>query len=149
MANLGVAPPDPETDIGLLRYLIGDTEYETVTAPPEHPTWTGDYQWFSDTALSVFLSRSGQDVDKAAILAWRQMGDQLAATAADIKTDDLSVSNLWRRAQFFYDRADAAENDLNANTDIFEIAFADNCNRPAELSEWPWPCRCGGVCSCL
>lgn len=146
MPNYGIAPPNADTDRGQLRFLVPDTHYETVTPPPDHPEWNGDYEWFSDTALDVFLQRAGDDVDAAAILAWRQIGDFYATQSASITTDDLKVGELWRRAQFFYDRADAAEKALGA--DVFALAPIGGgcwCHCHVELAANP---VCCGLCRC-
>lgn len=140
MANPGVAPVDPSTEIGQLRYLIGDTAY-TELQPPV--TDQGDYTWFSDVALQVFIDRAGGNLDLAAAYAFRQIGDYYAQNAASIKTDDLQVSERWRIAQMFYDRADQTEG--NANADIFVLAsMGCGCSCHAELAErpWCWACSC-------
>lgn len=147
--NQGIAPPDSSTELGQLRYVIGDFHYEELTPPV---AGQGVYQWFGDVALTVFLDRSDNDVDKASILAFRSMGDYLAAESASIKTDDLQVGDLWRRAQFFYDRADKAEANLNA--DIFTLASIGpdyECTPELAPIWWPdgWrPCLCLGECTC-
>lgn len=138
MENPGIAPPDPNTDIGQLRYLIPDSSY-TELVPPV--SGQGDYEWFSDAALGVFLAQSDNDVDAAAIIAWRQMGDYYAAQSASIQTDDLKVSELWRRAQFFYDKANRAEE--SAAADVFALAplgSTKKCHH-AELAGF-WGCGC-------
>ena len=142
----GVAPPNYATDIGQLRAVINDIHWEPlVPAVPGQ----GSYQFFGDDQLQVFLDRSGGDVDKAAAYAWRSIGDIYAAESASITTDDLRVADLWRRAQFFYDRADKA--DAAGADDIFALAplgHSCGCRCHAELAEPFWPFGLMGCCSC-
>lgn len=137
----GIAPPDYATDLGQLRAIIPDVAWAEQVPPV---SGIGDYQWFGDSVLAVYLDRSGNDVDKAAVYAWRAIGDYYASQSVSIKTDDLAVSEPWRRAQFFYDRADRAEASFNA--DIFVMApVGESCSCSChELAEHEF---CGS-CSC-
>lgn len=139
--NPGIAPPVAGTDIYDLRYLIPDYNYIPLDPPV---VGQGSYTWFPDVQLAVYLDRAGNDVDKAAVYAWRAIGDYYASQSVSIKTDDLSVSEPWRRAQFFYDRADKAEASFNA--DIFVMApVGESCSCSChELAESGY---CGS-CAC-
>lgn len=145
MPNYGIAPPDASTDRGQLRFLIPDTEYEAITPPAGHPEWNGDYDFFSDSALDVFLQRAGGDIDVAVVYAWGQIADFYASQAASVTTDDLRV-DLSKRAQFFRDRADKAEAALGS--DIFALASIGGgcwCHCHAELGPFWVSC---GFCTC-
>lgn len=142
--NLGIAPPDAGTDVGLLRYICGDTSYEPVDPPVGG--YNGDYALFSDVALQVFIDRAtpagGEpDLDLAAAYAFRQIGDKYAQESVSVQTDDLRV-DLTKRATFFYARADKIEEDLKASVDIFELAdFGPTCHCDPELAART-VCRC-------
>jgi hypothetical protein len=138
VANVGIAPPDYDTDLGQLRAVLGDTAYVALVPPV---SGQGDYVWFADESLLVFLSLAEDDVDAAAIYGWNQMGDILAAEAASITTDDLRVDTT-KRAQFFYDRAARAQETLGG--DVFALATlgSSTCVH-AELAGWYY-----GYCSC-
>lgn len=137
--NLGVAPPDAGTDVGQLRYVVGDTSYEGVSPPVGQ--YNGDYAMFSDVALQVFIDRSQGDLDKAAAYAFRQIGDMYAQQSVSVASDDLRI-DLTKRAQWFYDRANKIDDDLAANLDIFELVeIGPSCSCPPELVPG-WRCRC-------
>lgn len=146
MANPGVAPPNYTTAVGKLRAILGDTAYVELVPPV---VGQGDYAWFSDAVLEVFLAQTNGDVNAAAVYGWNQMGDILATESASITTDDLRVQDLWRRAQFFYDRAKDAI--AGQGDDIFVLANLGSscgCHCHEELADPYWPFGPLGCCTC-
>lgn len=138
MANRGVAPPNPATNVGALRLLIDDTEYVPLD-PPE--AGYGDYTWFSDDSLSALLVASGDDVVLASGYAYQRMAASLALEAVNIATDDLRYSTEQRAETFRKLALDIIGGavDLAGDTDIFMLAGG----RPgypcrAELAERPY-----------
>lgn len=141
----GVAPPDTDTLVGQLRYLIPDSAYVALVPPV---SGQGSYTFFSDAALEVFLDRADDDLDIAVSLAWSQIADFYASEAVSVATDDLRV-DLTKRAQFWRAKADAAAALLAS--DIFVLAnLGPSCTcschytHPYELAGW-YSC---GACSC-
>lgn len=120
MVNIGVAPPDPSTEIGSLRYAIGDTEYNPLVPPVEG---FGDYEIFSDAELQSLLDMGGGIPANAIGFAYLKLAGQAASTAIDWKSDDLSLSmsktpaELRAIAAMWFSQGEAAL----ANADIFDI----------------------------
>lgn len=140
MANPGVAPLDPTSEVGKFRLMIGDTEY--VPLDPPEPGF-GDYTLFSDAEIEVFLEQ-GEGPEEAAYFAYLQLAGSAALEAKSVKDFDLQV-DLSKRAQelrliaqMWRDRADAL------SADIFESFDTKICDRwCCELCERP---SCGGGC---
>lgn len=138
MANRGVAPPNPATQVGALRLLIDDTEY-TPLDPPE--AGYGDYVWFSDDSLSALLLAADNDVLLASGYAYQRMAASLALEAVNIATDDLRYSTEQRAETFRKLALDiiGGAGDIAGNVDIFMLAGG----RPGtpcwdELAERPY-----------
>lgn len=92
--NQGVAPPDFETDVGKVRALLGDTNWESLD--PEIPG-EGTYDKYSDAELQVYLNQSGS-VEGAVATAYLQMASSAAEEAKAVKDYDLQV-DLTKRAE--------------------------------------------------
>jgi hypothetical protein len=134
----GVAPPDTDTDVGQLRYLIPDSSYEELDPPV---AGQGLYLWFSDSALETFLDQADDDLDIAKVMAWEQIADYYASEAVSVTTDDLRV-DLTKRAQFWRDKVTAAKTELAG--DVFALASLGSSRcRHVELAGWYY-----GACSC-
>lgn len=121
MANKGVAPFNPATEVGTFRALAGDTVY-TELDPPE--TGFGDYTFWSDDEITAFLSVS-ESTAWAIYYAYLQAASTAAAQSVTIKDFDLSV-DLSKRADGL--RAIAAlwlsraqDDDAVSGEDAFEI----------------------------
>lgn len=139
--NVGVAPPDFESDVGRFRAQIGDTSYEPLDPPEEGK---GQYTYMSDAEIKVYL-----DVANGSL--YRALGDYnlaLANAAAEnskiIKDHDLQVSTVQRANDYrrialaWYQRADA-EDITEGSQDIFDsFTLGGNHNAIAEgsLPEW-------------
>lgn len=82
MVNSGVVPVNPETNVGKVRILLGDTQPD--------PT-TGGYLYFSDTELSALLDMYD---DNPKLVAARCMETIAASEVLLLKSwssDDLAV----------------------------------------------------------
>lgn len=135
MANTGAYPINTATAVGLFRVQVGDTEPVTDNGDD-----TANYQFFSDDELTAVLTDTGGG-DAGMASAYRKLAAILALKAVQITTDDLRYASEQRAetmrkiAADYQSAADKATN----NTDIFELAFAFNCETKAELAEGYWP----------
>lgn len=113
----GVAPFDPESDVGKFRVAVGDTHW-TELDPPEEGY--GNYEMYSDDEINAFLSLSGS-VAGAISDALFQMALAAASSASSIQDYDLRIDTTKRAtelrllAQGWRDRANQED------ADIFEI----------------------------
>lgn len=154
--NRGVAPPDKSTDVGKMRFALGDSEY-TEYDPPQ-PGF-GMYQLFSDDELETFLALADGNVARAIAMAYRQIGASWASTGATIKTDDLTYSakdsvGNWLNLAAYWDKV-ADDQDQRAVDNLFDLVDLGATRKgrcKPEASPWPWPCphsltRACGRCS--
>lgn len=138
--NPGKVPLDPDSDVGKLRLIIGDTAYQEYD-PPE-PGW-GNYAAFSDAELQALLDAADGDFNSAVGYAYLKLAGAAIGAAFEWATDDLRV-NLSRTpsqaleiAKFWFGRGSAEGGAI----DVFEIGpFAPRDPRKDELAEgiWPW-----------
>lgn len=153
MANRGVAPLDPNTDVGELRLLIGDTEYVPLVPPEEG---IGDYNNFSDDELNGFLTAGGGSITRASGYAYLRLAALSAAGAISWRSDDLAVdtkliaSEYRLLARIAFEQADN-EDDLLASGFALDFPFScggcGSCGKcMQELAAPPvkW-CRCAGA----
>lgn len=154
--NRGVAPPDPSTNIGKMRFALGDSAF--VPLDPPEPGY-GNYQLFSDDELATFLILADDNVARAIAMAYRQIGASWASTGATIKTDDLSYSakdsvGNWLSLADYWDKV-ADDQDQRAVDSLFDMVEVGTTRRgrcKPEAAPWPWPCphsltRACGKCS--
>lgn len=141
--NFGVAPFDPNTAVGQLRALVGDTEFQPLDPPVAN---RGDYNVWSDTALEAVLILKAGSALRAAGTLYLQLAAEYAQTQRSIKTDDLSINTsgrgdtLLKVAQSFLDEAQAGEN--AAASEYFQIVpFGGRRGRQGrgrpEATPWP------------
>lgn len=139
--NVGIAPPDFETDVGKFRAQIGDTEYEELD-PPEQGK--GQYVLLSDAEIQVYL-------DVASGSLYRALGDYnlaLANAAAEnskiIKDHDLQVSTVQRANDYrrialaWYQRAEQ-DDESSGVGDIFDAFSLGGTNDPVaegSIAQW-------------
>lgn len=154
MTNRGIAPLDPNSDVGQLRLIVGDTEFIPLV-PPE--SGYGDYNNFSDDELQGFITAGGGSITRASGYAYIRFAALAAAGAISWRSDDLSVdsktiaSEYRLLARIAFEQADNEE-DLNASQFALDFPFTScgcgTCNDCLqELAAPPvkW-CRCGGTC---
>lgn len=140
----GIAPPDPNTPVGAIRFVIGD--YEWVELDPPVPGY-GDYAAFSDAELEALLTMSDDSTTRAIGYAYLKLAGKSAAQAVSWATDDLRLNlekipaELRAIAQMWFDQAD--EEDISGGGqeyfDLVPIRLRGHW--PDELAEWPWPFR--------
>lgn len=135
MTNRGIAPPDGDTAVGELRYLIGDTDY-TAIAPPV--AGFGDYANFSDAELEGFLRAGGGSVTRASGYAYLRFAALAAANAISWRSDDLSVDSKIPASEFrllariAFEQADA-EDEAASGGFALDFPFTEHGDR------WGWP----------
>lgn len=144
MANPGIAPLDPTTDVGRLRALLADTSYVPLDPPV---AGQGGYAIFSDADLIAYLALGSADPLRSAAIATRRLALEYSAKGKSVKTDDLAIDlrsrgkDLLEVAESFDSAANsAAESDAN---DYFNIVpFGDSPfggHGHAEGALWPSP----------
>jgi hypothetical protein len=110
--NRGVAPVEPSTPVGALRYSIGDLEYEPLD-PVE--VGYGNFANFSDTELAQFIAQAAGSVTRASGFAYLRFASLAAAGAISWRSDDLSVDSKQVASEFrllakiAFDAADAED----------------------------------------
>lgn len=141
MANVGVYPLLPNTEVGAFRVSVGDTE--SVPLVPPVAGFQG-YTYFSDLELESILDSVGNG-NSGMAAAYRKLAAILALKAASIQTDDLRVSTEQRAETMRKIAADfdSAADNAAGSTDIFMLAGGVPGSRCAELAEHPWGCGCG------
>lgn len=134
MAN-SVYPPDPETDVGLVRVLLPDVEQHK---DPQHPTDPASYM-FEDWQLTAFLKLNGDKVKAAAADAIDALATNEAMVSKKIRTEDLqtdgpAVANSMRLHATVLRAAQKREDEEADMLDSFNIV--DYVSLPR-----PWPIR--------
>jgi len=144
MVNRGIAPPDPNTEIGQFRFTFGDTEY-TELDPPE--AGYGNYTYWSDAEIQAFLARSDDSITRAIGYAYLNLAASAARESKFVKDYDLQVdltkrsADLRAIAQLYFDQAD--DEDDNAGLgEYFDLVSTvrDSCHT-CELAEHPYCCH--------
>jgi hypothetical protein len=124
MANSGIYPLDPTTDVGKFRLLFGDT-----ASVPFIPATPGlqDYTDYSDAEIQQFIISGGGVLNRGVGFAYLQASGAAARESKAIKDYDLSVDltkraeDLRKTAQLYFDMADL--DDANAGiSDSFIVA---------------------------
>lgn len=140
--NRGVAPADPTTAVGQVRYLLGDLGYSGLD--PAEPGF-GDYANFSDLEIEGFVLAGGGSVVRASGFAYLRLAALAAAGAISWKSDDLSVdakipaSEFRLLARIAFEQADAE--DAGGASSFSLTDFGDTTfDSPQELAPWtnPW-----------
>lgn len=86
MANIGVAPPNPSSDVGKIRILLGDTDAENIISD------MGEYRFFSDAELDAFLEMYGGNVKLATARCMETIAGSQVLLLKSWSSDDLSVN---------------------------------------------------------
>jgi len=132
MSNRGIYPPDAATDVGKVRYLVGDVVATDVSAGE------GSYASYSDLDIEQFLVAAVDNTQRAAGYALMQAATAASLASRTIKDYDLQVdltkraADLRATAQMYFDRADAAD---DLSDDSFVItSTGTRCECPAEFA---------------
>lgn len=121
MPNNGLAPPDPNTEVGSFRYTYGDILYTDLD--PAQPGF-GDYEELSDADIEALLAQGGS-VPGAIGYLYLAMSGHAAKESRSVKDQDLAIdltkraADLRAVAQMWFDRVGA--DDLIAAEEAFEI----------------------------
>lgn len=138
--NRGVAPADPSTPVGQLRYLIGDIDYDPLD-PVE--AGYGDYANFSDEELTGFIAAGGDSVIRASGYAYLRFAALAASGAISWRSDDLSVDSKQVAAEYrllariAFEQADSEDAGL-ASGFALDHPYSDECG----CVEFGRPCEC-------
>src|SRR5699024_12759381 len=99
MVNRGIAPPDPTTDVGRMREILGDTSW--VELDPPEPGY-GDYENFSDAELQALLDLADGCLFLAVAFALAKLASGSTGESLSLQSDGLKVAwstrsgGLWR-----------------------------------------------------
>lgn len=138
MVNLGIAPPDPDTEVGKFRYVIGDTEYVELVPPV---AGYGDYTNFSDVEIEALLAFADGSQALAIALAFAKIAAASTGESFDWKTDDLTVAlssrtgGYWDTVRFWLSLWEKEQEAEAANA--FQVVFPYDHRRrgcPPELA---------------
>lgn len=147
--NRGIAPPDPNTDVGRVRLLSGDVSYKELV-PPE--VGYGDYEMWSDAQIEAALTASGGSVPRAIAMLYSGIAASWASTGATIKTDDLTYSvkdsvGNWLNLAAYWNKVadDEGSKAVDDYFDLVDVIDCDNYCKP-ELAQWPVARRGGWWC---
>lgn len=143
MVNAGIAPPDPQTDVGAIRYLIGDAEYTELDPPQDD---MGAYEMFSDDQITTFLELGEGSTNRAIAYAYLNLASQAALQSKTVKDFDLQVdltkrsADLRAIAAMWFDRADEEDSDSADIIDVFPIGYRDGYRTDPEaaMRRTPW-----------
>ena len=119
MANTGIAPPNYDTPVGIVRVLLGDTDAENVSGG------SGEYMWYSDGEIVALLSAFGENPLRAAAQALRGVAASQALLLKKWSADDLTVDGpaITRALKDLARDLDARADDALAMEDIFELSY--------------------------
>jgi hypothetical protein len=140
MTNKGISPIDPDSPVGSLRALVGDT-----SASPLNPVEEGyaSYAVWSDLMLEAALFRAGSNLRRAAGDLYAQLAAEYAQLGRSVKTNDLALnttsrgSDLLDVAKAFYEEAERA--DKAAAADIFTVVPLPRARPLVRPEATPWP----------
>lgn len=85
--NIGVAPPNYDSDVGQMRAAMNDTEW-TELDPPQ--VGFGSYKYFSDAELEAFLNLAGGSIARALSIAFMSL--VTTARSGLVRADDLQIN---------------------------------------------------------
>lgn len=123
MANKGIYPLDPNTQVGRFRLRYGDID--SVPLDPVEPGFQ-DYEELSDEEIEAFLTGAGDSVPRAISAYYVQLAGAAAKVARNTKDHDLALNTMERSerllavARYWNDIADDDDSAAGAD-DIFEI----------------------------
>lgn len=122
MTNLGVAPPDSDTEIGQLRIDLGDTNFVALNPVV---SGFGDYDWMSDVEIDRLIDSADGNLKRAEAYGLDKLSRYLTLSASSIQTDDLRIQTI-DRAKLMRElakdaHAEADRIDEAAASDLFEV----------------------------
>lgn len=121
--NQGIAPLDPETEVGQWRLLFGDSA--STPLDPDIPG-VGEYKYFSDDEIRAFLTQSNGSTTRAIGYAYVALAGVAAMQSKSVTDTDLRVDltkradDLRKTAQLWLERADS-EDDSRGDNDFFDV----------------------------
>lgn len=148
--NRGIAPADPSTTVGQVRFLVGDLDYEEYD-PVQ--TGFGIYANFSDGEIEGFLAAGGDSVTRASGYAYLRLAALAAAGAISWKSDDQmldakQIASEYRLlANIAFDQADKAE-DGDASSFTLDHPYS-TCDQTLCTHQELAPGACCDVCGAI
>lgn len=128
MANQGLAPIVPGTNVGTFRLLLGDTDPDNVL------DGKGTYRYYSDDEVESLVTLFGGSVKRAAAQALRTIAASQALLLKSFSADDLSVrgdqiAEALRKLALDLDNAAMVE-ESNVDGEVFNIIPFDFYGEP-------------------
>ena len=134
-----VIPPDPDTETGQFRFLIGDVEYDLET---------GTYKRFSDGSIQSFLAQGDGNMNRAIGYAYLTLASQAAEQSKTVKDYDLQIDltkragDLRNTAAMWFGMADA-DDERDGVGDIFDMGVVGGGCLRCQPEATPRPFYCG------
>lgn len=141
MANKGIYPLDPNTQVGRFRLRFGDID--SVPLDPVEPGFQ-DYTELSDEEIEAFLNGAGDSVSRAIGAYYAQLAGAAAKIARNTKDHDLALNTMERSERLlavarYWDGVADNEDTEAGSTDIFEIfPTGPTVRRTPELAMGVW-----------
>ncbi len=138
MVNRGIAPPDPTTDVGRMREILGDTSWVELN-PPE-PGY-GDYENFSDAELQALLDLADGSLFLAVAFAFAKLAAASTGESLSFQSDDLKVDlskrtgGLWDTVRFWFNLWEREQEKEAVEYHNF-VPFRGGCNRRGPEYAW-------------
>lgn len=96
MKNIGIAPPDFDTPVGMFRAEINDTEYTELD--PAVPGF-GAYEDMGDVEIEALLNQADGNIDRAVGRYYLRLAELASMQAKVVKDHDLSLDLTKRAAE--------------------------------------------------
>jgi hypothetical protein len=134
MSNIGVAPVDTSTSVGLVRVLLGDTD------PVNVEDGVGEYLYFSDTEIEALVGLYDNNPKLAAARALETIAASQALLLKSWSSDDLTVRGD-AIAEALRKLADQLRKEAGASeaSDLFNLipfSTCGCCEEYAECQRW-------------
>lgn len=118
--NSGIAPPDLESPVGLIRLELGDTDPTDV----DPATGLGTYLWYSDAELEAMLRLYGDNPRAVAVRILRNIAVSTALklkkwSSADLSVDGAAITESLLKAAAALEDSMANESDVEADEAFF------------------------------
>ena len=141
--NVGVAPPQYNTQVGRIRAVLGDTSYTELD--PAIPG-KGSYAYFGDAEIEAFLELSDDLLEGALAMAFNSLATSAAIEAKSVQDFDLKISTEKRATELrllakdWGDKAAALQGDF---FEMLDITSEEPCTPELAANAIYWAGRCG------
>jgi hypothetical protein len=115
--NEGTYPVDPETNVGVVRLLVGDTDSQKIN----ERNGTAEFLWYSDKEIEALLRINGDNPKPVAVHILRQVAVSSALllkkyTSDELSVDGAAIAEALLRAANAMERAHNADDAGEANS---------------------------------